>query len=139
MVKRKEKGVTLIETIIAMALVSIVSSIVVLTCNFSSRAKQNNKLTQFFINETESVLVCYYSNDFYGSLSFLTDKIITNDETTKSYTLYYSSDLAYTEEENAKFSLTINYEDELNVKVISTNLSNEKIIYSYGGANGQSN
>lgn len=134
MVKGKEKGVTIVETVVAMAILSIVSSIVFLSCSLILRTQAQNRQTQFFVNETENVMMCYYSDDFEAALVYLTGSTFELDAESDSCTIYYGSHYEYCGWENAAFDLTIRFADPANVSVTCKNLSSGKTIYSFGGA-----
>ena len=136
MVKKKEKGVTLVEVVVAMALIAIVSSAIFVTANFSISSQKKNQRNQFFINETENVLMCYYTGNFNQALRFFTgDNELEVDDVSKNFTLYYTEDFEYTNEENAFYSLEINYLDEHEFSpVITCKTADNQIFYSYGGA-----
>lgn len=133
MVKRKEKGVTLLEVVVAMALIATLSASIFVTINFANKSRANNRVKHFFINETENVLMCYYSDDFESSLTFLTNNEITIPDDSDCFFLYYTEDFNYTDEENAVYTLEIEYTNKFSPVV--TCLSSRGIIYNFGGTN----
>ena len=133
MVKGKEKGVTLVEVVVAMALIAIVSATIFVTANFSISSQSKNKRNQFFINEAENVLMCYYSDNFEDALKFLTDdNELTVSDSVTEYTLYYTNEYLYTDSENAVYSITIDYSNTFS-PVVTCKDSSDRVIYSYGG------
>lgn len=62
-VKSKQRGITLVETIVAMALVVIISVSVYVTCNFTLKAQNDNSVKTFFATETENLAMCYYNSN----------------------------------------------------------------------------
>lgn len=132
MVKRKEKGVTLVEVVVSMALIAIISATIFITISYTNKTQSKNKIKQYFINETENVLTCYYSGNFSNSLAFLTNQDIDIDEDANTYTLFYEKDFSYTDEENAVYSLTIDYTEDFAPVVTCTNVGGANI-YEYGG------
>ena len=138
MEKTKQKGVTLVETVVAMAIFIIVSAAIFLTCNYSIKTQAQNEVKHFFVVETENVAMCYYSKDFDNALTFLmgenSDKIEKNNET-KTYSIFYSKELKVTSNDKAKYKLSICFENTEEIFISSTNLENGKEIYRYGGEN----
>lgn len=62
-VKSKQKGITLVETIVAMALVVIISVSIYVTCNYTLKAQNDNSVKTFFATETENLAMCYYNSN----------------------------------------------------------------------------
>ena len=119
--KSKESGVTLVETIIAMALVMIISVSVYFTCNYTLKIQNENTVKAFFANETENLAVCYYHSnsksntpaenyeklrtafEFSSGLSNVENGYFDFDYVSgaqvKSITIYYAKDFSYLEKE----------------------------------------
>ena len=134
MAKEKQKGVTLVETVISMALIAIVTAAIFATSNFTISSQEKNKQKHFFENETENVLMCYYSNSFSSALKFLTgDNEILVDSESNDYTLYYNENFEYVAEELAVYSLKIDYTNIKTPTVVCKNIDSNIEIYSYGG------
>lgn len=134
--KKKQRAVTLVETVVAMALIVIVSASVFITCSYSIKNQNNNRIKHFFINETENVAMCYYSDNFNDALLFLVsndDSLIYRDNENECYNLYYDNNLSYTNEDNATYKITIDLESELSITCVSLESGNN--IYTYGGQN----
>lgn len=138
MEKTKQKGVTLVETIVAMAIFIIVSAAVFLTCDYSIKVQAQNEVKHFFVVETENVAMCYYSKNFDEALTFLmgeNSELIEKNNESKTYTIYYTKDLTVSKSDDAKYKLVFGYENASNPVITCTNLDNGKDVYCYGGEN----
>lgn len=138
MEKIKQKGITLVETIVSMALFIIVSASVFLTCNYSIKVQAQNEIKHFFVVETENIAMCYYSDSFDDALAFLMAEnvnFVEKDTQNNIYTIYYSKELTYAESENATYKLIFEFSDESSPVVICEHINNGKQIYKYGGEN----
>ena len=144
MEKNNKRGVTLVETVVAMVLVTIISVAIYMTCNFSIRKQNDNVIKNFFINETENIAMCYYHTDdtlnFENAFVFLSEKdnpkdyieysLDDNDNLT-AITIYYTSDMKYLEkslkDESSRFKIVIDFGESYK---ISSYTVNDKLIYS---------
>ena len=144
MEKHKKRGVTLLETVIAMALVVIISVAAYMTCDFALKTQKNSEIKNFFTQELENISMCYYNanNDvsiFEDTLSFSYNvediknyveyNTITNeleDETIKGITFFYDSNLLFLEKlnkNNAKYKIVFDF-DDLKLTAISIKTNN---------------
>lgn len=153
MEKNNKKGVTLLETVIAMALVVIISFATYSTCNFAIKHKQSSNIKNFFVQETENIAMCYYKtnsnnstafDDFENALIFTfeinnADEFFEYNTSTSAdgdiiinrLTIYYSSSLKYlklTNKNDAKYKVVFIFDTSGNI-IKSINLSNDKTIF----------
>lgn len=138
MEKKRQRGVTLLETVIALALIVIVTGTVFVTCNVTLRSQAQSKIKNFFIGETENVVMCYYSDDFESALGLLLGESVSNvkfNEETGNMQIYYSEDFEVTQADGAVYLLEMNTKDIGLPSVTCTKISSGTLIYSYGGAN----
>lgn len=145
MEKTKERGVTLVETIIAMALVVVISLAIYTTLNYSVTSHSKDKCKIFFAGEIENVAMCYYnSNDNYTNINatkfeqlfkftyeieteesyieFDTDDAV-EPNVVRSLTIFYSSGfniLKVSEKENASYKIVFSLQDE--TKIVAKNV-----------------
>ena len=140
MEKTKERGVTLVETIVAMSLVVIISLAIYTTLNYSVTAHSKEKCNNFFAGEIENVAMCYYnSNDNYENInatkfeqlfkftygiepddSYIEFDINSDVEPNivRSLTIFYSSDykmLKVSEKENASYKIVFSFNDQTKI------------------------
>lgn len=138
MEKIKQKGITLVETVVAMALFIIVSASIFLTCNYSIKMQAQNKVKHFFVIETENISMCYYSESFDDALEFLIGEnvdFVEKNAENNIYTIYYSKELTYSKSENAVYRLKFNFKNEDAPVVTCESIESGKEIYKYGGEN----
>ena len=147
MEKTKQKGVTLIETVVAMALVVIISVAAYTTCNFALKSQYNLDVKNFFMQETENISMCYYKSDkvvdnFENALSFvygannISDNIEyissideNNTEKITKIKFFYNNDLSLLTKENksnAKYEIIFDFSQS---KITSYNISKNKIVF----------
>ena len=125
--RSKKEGVTLIETLVAIAVVVIVSAAAASVAIYSSNAIRNAAVKRFFQNEIDTIAGLYltYENaEFSNAMNDFCGVLQTTDD--GNYYYYYtgSFEMEATEENHAyKLQLTFNYPE---LVLIST--------YSDGGA-----
>ena len=120
------KGVTLVETIVAIAVIVIISVVGYSVCSFSVMQQQKLLRKNFFINETHNILACYYSpeNDFEDNMIFLTGN--SDIDYSSDFVLYYTKNYDYAlNMDNSTYYLTFTYNDS--IKVYKSN--NNTLIY----------
>lgn len=146
-VKSKQKGITLVETIVAMALVVIISVSVYVTCNYTLKAQNDNSVKTFFATETENLAMCYYNSaedydKFEKAFEFSSGlKNVQKDYFDFAYvsgtlgqvetiTIYYSKDFEYLGKDS---------KDDSMFKIVFTFKENEngnRLISSYSTSTG---
>lgn len=153
-VKSKKRGITLVETIVAMALVVIISASVYVTCNYTLKAQNENSVKTFFATETENLAVCYYNSNqkkntsaenyenFKNAFEFSSGlSNVENDyfdfayvsgtlSQIESITIYYSKDFVY---------LAKDSKDDSSFKIVFTFKENQNgnyLISSYSTSSG---
>ena len=103
------KGVTLVETVVAIAVIVILSVAGYTICNFAILNQQKTNRDNFFINETSNILICYYSEgNFSDKMQFLTGDLTTNFN--EDFILYYDKDYSYTDFNLAVYYLTFDFD-----------------------------
>ena len=119
------KGVTLVETIVAIAVIVIISIVGYSVCSFAVMQQQKIIRKNFFINESNNILTCYYSpsNNFEDDMVFLTGSTIDFSE---DFVLYYTKNYEYVESpENSTYYLSFTY--GASIQVFKSN--NNVLIY----------
>lgn len=134
-VTRKKRGFTLMETVVALAVLAVCLTITATAIVASNNVRNQSEAKRFFIIETANFLECYKvsgSNGFYENfLLYLeeaeNEKIV--DGTSTAYVFYYSAGLkrASTKDE-AKYSLTVTIDGSFFAK--ASELKSGKTVYS---------
>ena len=104
-----KKGITLVEVVVAMALVVIISIAGFSVVNFSIRAGNKSKIQNFFMVELQNYVTAIMSGaEGYSSSMFL----LTNENYNygENGAVYYSNDLTVTYEDNAKYCINISFD-----------------------------
>lgn len=106
---KKRRGVSIAEVIVAMALVVILSVTALSTVNWSINIGRKEVLKNFFNIESRNYISAYYSGatNFENAMSLLTNNTYTYGE---DATIYYSKDLAITEQQNASYHVDLDFE-----------------------------
>lgn len=102
--RKKEKGLTLIETVIALGVISIVSVSAFSIAVFSTNQISTSRIKNFFNNETKNFADLYLAYDketFLSSINDLTGYNFTDYENGK---IYYNLSLEYIPENNSSFA-----------------------------------
>ena len=108
---KKNKGFSIAEVIIAMALVVIMSIVALSTVNWSFSLGRKEILKNFFNIESKNYISAYYSgaSNFQDAMNLLTNGTYVYGE---DATIYYSKDLTITDEENANYYVNLDFETE---------------------------
>ena len=129
---KKEKGLTLIETVIALSIIVIVSVSVVSMTIYSTNALSKTRLKSFFSGEADNYATLFVSYDaagFAGAVNYLVGTSMTGyDETT----IYYDSSYRITTADKSAYHTSFTYENEfkvLNIRVYDVN-NNELFVRS---------
>ena len=125
-VNKKTKGMTLVETIVSMALILIVSLVAFLVLNSSFVSIQKNKEKSFFICQTQNIIMAYNmgESDFEKSLKLMTGKNFVYGQNT---TIYFDKDFQITNQEDSKYKVDLVF-NESRFSVKCSNQANN-IIY----------
>ncbi len=123
----KKSGVTLVETIVAMALVVIISAMAFSICSLSLNSSNKTKLKNFFTVQTQNYVQAYFlGGDHYkNSMELLTG---TQYEYGDNKTIYYSKDLEVSTESEYGYYVNLNFDNSFLVECYT---SNDSLIYSY--------
>ena len=124
--RNSKKGLTLVEVVVAMALVVIMSLAGFSVVNFTISASSKNHLLHFFMTETQNYISAYVSgsDNYADAMHLLTGN---NYVYGTDSTIYYSSDLQITDEQNAKYHVDIDF-DTSNMHISCYN-SQSSLIY----------
>ncbi len=108
---KKNKGFSIAEVIVAMALVVIMSVVALSTVNWSFGAGRKEILKNFFNIESRNYISAYYSgaSNFQDAMNLLTDGTYVYGT---DATIYYSNNLTITDAENANYYVNLDFETE---------------------------
>ena len=112
--RKKEKGITLVETIIAIGVIVIVSLATVSIAVYSSTILSNTRVKEFFARETNTLADFYLTYDteekFATAVRAYTGR--TEEEFTgyTNSTFYYDGAFRISAEENKSFYLVLDFE-----------------------------
>lgn len=108
--KKCKKGLTLVEVVVAMSLVVIISLAGFSVINFSIKSGYKSQINNFFMVEVQNYITAIMagSENYSNSMSLLTGNAYNYGE---NAVIYYSSKLDITDEENAKYNISINFEN----------------------------
>ena len=109
---RKKKGLTLVETLISLAVIVIVSVATVSIVVYSTNAISSSRRKSFFAHETNTLANLYLTyndtpEDFTKAVRQYSgqDVVFGTD-----YTFYYSEEFAYVEEARMSYSLLLDFD-----------------------------
>lgn len=108
---KDKKGFTIVELVIAMAIVILISVMAFTISNVSMQANSKAVTKNFFIVQASNFVKCYYlgSADYSDYMEFLTDNDSYVYNTNAN--IYYDSDFEYCESENAKYRVDLIFDD----------------------------
>ena len=109
---KKEKGLTLIETVIALAIIITVSVAVVSITIYSTNALITTNVKAFFSNEVNNIASLYLSyddTDYIQAVNVTTGATIskTNDDI-----IYYNSTYAFSDDTDYNYYISFNYDED---------------------------
>lgn len=109
--RKKEKGITLVETIIAIGVIVIVSLATVSIAVYSSTILSNTRVKEFFARETNTLADFYLTYDtdvkFATAVSAYTGRAFTGYTNS---TFYYDGAFRISTEGNKSFYLVLDFE-----------------------------
>jgi len=109
---KKEKGLTLVETVIALGIIIIVSTSVVSIMIFSTNSLSKNRITNFFSHETNSFATFYLSyndSDYYKAVKAMTN---TDIDGTNNEKVYYAADYSYSDDSDYSYYVNFAYDGD---------------------------
>lgn len=134
-IMRKNRGFTLMETVVALAVLAVCLTITSTAIIASNNVRKRSEAKRFFIFETANFLECYKasgSDGFYVNLLLYLEEEEnekTVDGTSTSYVFYYSADLKRTSSsDEAKYSLTVTIAGSFFAR--TTEIESGKTVYS---------
>lgn len=127
---KKEKGLTLLEVVIALTVIVIVSISVFSISIYSSNALNIANIKNFFVIESSNFanyFLSYDATDFSDALVYTTN--LESYDSYANFTLYYDSNYSYVEEENAVYHLDFVFTDENSVLTLNAYNKDNSTIY----------
>ena len=125
---KKEKGISLVELVISLAIIVIISIAGVSIAVYSSNSFKNNELKRHFVSELTSLSILYINsvnyvsavNSFYGD-SVLSDGIDTDVYFDANYKVIHST---------SEFAYRLYFDFETDKLTLSSYTQSDKLIYS---------
>ena len=127
---KKEKGLTLVETVIALAIVAIVSTAAISMTIYSTNALTKSREKSFCSGETDNyatLFLSYGEDDYVEAFNALTGGSISGYE---NAILYYDVDYKFTTSDKAHFYTTFTYSNENNTLDINFYDSGDNVLYT---------
>ena len=120
--RKKEKGITLVETIIAIGVIVIVSLATVSIAVYSSTILSNTRVKEFFARETNTLADFYLTYDTEEKFTKAVKAYTGREEFTgyTNSTFYYDGAFRISAEENKSFYLVLDF--ETNPETLSMNV-----------------
>ena len=115
----KNGGFSLVEVVVAMALIVILSFVAFAVCSLSVNVGGKNYVKNYFMTESKNYLSAYFSgNDNYSkAMSLLTGESFVFGE---DATVYYSSGFEITTQENSRYKVNLIFGDKFQVKCLGS-------------------
>ena len=123
---KKEKGLTLIETVIALSITTIISVAVVSLSIYASNALYLQRAKDFFIRETSNIASIYVNYDEESYKVAIKDLLNKDVDGYENMTIYYNESFDYATESDYAYYLNVNYSTE-SLDLISYNAKNSAI------------
>ena len=110
-----------------MAVAVVMSLLCYSTCNFAILQMTNSKTKSYFASQTQNFVNCYFlgSAQYADAVKFLTNQDVVYGE---NATIYYEKDFSISNQQNAQYYVTLNFENE-NFVVKCFSVSNQKTIF----------
>ena len=108
--RSKKEGITLVETIIAIAIVVIVSVAAASVAVYSSNAVRNASVKRFFRNEIDSISTLYlaYDNDDFSNAMNDFCGVYQSSAAGETF-YYYNASFEQVTSENHEYKLSLNF------------------------------
>ena len=125
---KSKKGLTLVETIIAMAVLVVITLMTFSVGNYVVAQTNKSELKLFFVNESQNYINCYLlgQDEYSNAISFYANKEALYNE---DCVIYYSNDLDICDEENSTYSIKLTFEVEKFVVECFVN-NNDNAVYT---------
>ena len=125
---KKEKGITLIETVVSLTIVIIISLACFSLVIFAANSRKKASVNRFFSNLTHQCLKLYTTytdgSEFEDGFSILTNQTIEYGVDT---TFYLNETYHYVTSESYKYSIIFDFEDD-SLKITSLYSNGDKIL-----------
>lgn len=126
--RKKEKGLTLIETIVALGIIVLISTAVSSIIILSSNALYDTREKSHFVRETSSFASFYLTYDethFATAVNHVTGLSLEGYDDT---TIYYASDYSYSDNTDYKYTLLLDFDE--NTLTMTVNHQNGEQLYT---------
>lgn len=110
---KKEKGLTLIEAVVALAIITLVSISSASIAVFAVNSIATLRVKSYFSRETTSIanlFMVYDSNTYESALHDLTGYSFSEPDTYENITLKYDSDGKFISSEEYTYKITLSYD-----------------------------
>ena len=121
--RKKEKGITLVETIIAIGVIVIVSLATVSIAVYSSTILSNTRVKEFFARETNTLADFYLTYDTEAKFATAVNAYTGREFTGYSdSTFYYDGAFRVSDEEKKSFYLVLDFETNAETGVVTLSM-----------------
>lgn len=129
--RKKEKGITLVETIVSLSIISIISLATVTLAIYSTNSLRLSRERNFFIRETYNFANLYLSYDeekFIDAINWTTN--LSEAKTYHNFSVYYDVNHLYTDETHEAFYVSLEFTDENKTLNLSAYSIEGKILHT---------
>lgn len=112
---KKQRGFSLVEVIVAMALTVLISFVAFMVCNTCINLGSANHTKNYFVLETDNYLKAYYlgSGDYEDAMNMLTNQNFTYGE---NASIHYDSKFNITTEETYSYIVDLTFASKFKVE-----------------------
>lgn len=127
---RKEKGITLVEAVISLSIITIISAAVVTLTVTSASSVKNTRDKNFFMNETANFASFYLTYDEENFVNAINETTNVEESTNyHNFTIYYSSNKDYSNQSDKSFYINLVFSNSNNTLTLSCYDYNDSLLY----------
>lgn len=113
--KKKQKGFSLAEVIVAVALVIVISLVAFAVCSVCVDLGGKNHIKNYFMVESNNYIKAYFLGgaNYESAINMLTGKNVNYGE---DVSVYYDSNFKITDQENSAYSVNLSFAEKFKVE-----------------------